>query len=64
MVGADFSESFALKFFPVFYSEVVSVFFTEVHFLYAAKCWVLFTYPACYSMSFCCRIESIGIKDH
>ena len=26
---------------------VVSVFATEVHFLYVAKCWVLFTYPVC-----------------
>ena len=61
MVGADFSESFALKFFPVFYSEVVSVFFTEVHFQFATKCWVL-TYPVFYSMSFYWGIESIDIK--
>jgi hypothetical protein len=33
------------KNFPAFYSEVVSVFITEVHFLYAAKYWVLFMYP-------------------
>jgi hypothetical protein len=33
--------------FPAFYSEVVSVFVIEVGFLYAAKCWVLFTYPVC-----------------
>ena len=26
-----------------FYFEVLSVFVTEVYFLYAAKCWVLFT---------------------
>ena len=30
-----------------FYSEVVSVFVTEVCFLYAAKCWILFMYPVC-----------------
>ena len=28
------------KKFPVFYSEVVTVFFTEVWFLYAAKCFL------------------------
>ena len=28
-----------------FYSDVVVVFGTEVHFLYAAKCWILFMYP-------------------
>jgi hypothetical protein len=33
------------NYFPAFYSEVIFVFDTEVHFLYAAKCWVLFTYP-------------------
>ena len=33
--------------FPTFYSEIVSVFVTEVRFLYAAKCWVVFSYPVC-----------------
>ena len=32
-------------FFPTFYSEIVSVFASEMHFLYAAKCWILFMYP-------------------
>jgi hypothetical protein len=31
-------------FFPAFYSEVLSVFVTDLGFLYAAKCWVLFKY--------------------
>jgi hypothetical protein len=38
------------KNFPALYSVVVSVFVTEVGFLYAAKCWVLFTYPVCQSV--------------
>jgi hypothetical protein len=33
------------KCFTTFHSEVVSVFVTEVCFLYASKCWVLFIYP-------------------
>ena len=36
---------FVWKNCPAFYSEVVSVFVTVVHFLYAAKCCVQFTYP-------------------
>jgi hypothetical protein len=34
---ACFLRPFAWKFFPAFYSEVVSVFVTEVHFLYTEK---------------------------
>jgi hypothetical protein len=30
--------------FPALFSEVVSVVDTEVCFLHAAKCWILFTY--------------------
>jgi hypothetical protein len=33
--------------FPAFYFEVVTVFFTEVCFLHAAKFWVLFMLPGC-----------------
>ena len=47
--------------FPAFYSEVVSVFVTEVGFLYAAKSWVLFLQPVYQSMSFYWGIESIEI---
>jgi hypothetical protein len=36
---------------PAFYSEVVTVFVSEVFFLYAAKCWGLFIYPVFYPMS-------------
>jgi hypothetical protein len=28
------------NFSPAFYTEIVSIFFTEVCFLYAAKCWI------------------------
>jgi hypothetical protein len=35
------------NYFPAFYFEVVPVFDTEVRFLYAAKCWVLFPYSGC-----------------
>jgi hypothetical protein len=31
-------------FFPHFQSELVSVFATDICFLYEAKCWVLFKY--------------------
>jgi hypothetical protein len=52
-----------IVFIPGFYSEVVrSVFVTEVHFQYEAKCWVLFMYPVCSSMSFYWGIESIHVK--
>jgi hypothetical protein len=44
--------------------QVVSVFVTEVHFLYAEKCWVLFKYPVCYSKSFYREIESIDVKSY
>ena len=40
------------NFFPAFYSERVLSFATEVCFLNATKCWVLFTYPVCWSMPF------------
>ena len=50
------------NYFPAFCSEVVSVFVTEVHFLYAEKCWVQFTYPVCLSISFYWGIEFIDIK--
>ena len=33
--------------FTLRYVSVVCVFDTEVHFLYATKCWVLFMYPVC-----------------
>ena len=39
-----------------------TVFVTDVGILYAAKCWVLFTYPVCLSIFFYCRIESTDIK--
>jgi hypothetical protein len=48
--------------FPAFYTEVMFLFTTEVHFLYAAKCWVLFTYPVIYSMSFYWGIDPIDVK--
>jgi hypothetical protein len=48
--------------FTTFYSEVVSVFVTEVCFLNAAKYWVLFTYPVCQCISFYWEIESIDVK--
>ena len=48
--------------FPSLYSEVVFVFDTEVCFLYAAKCWVLFMYSVCQSMSFYWGIEFIDVK--
>jgi hypothetical protein len=41
---AFFLGPFAWNFFPTFYSEVVSAFVTEVHFLYATKFWDPFTY--------------------
>jgi hypothetical protein len=43
---ACFLGPFAWK-IPTFYSEVVSAFVTELLFLFAAKCWVLFMYPVC-----------------
>ena len=33
--------------FPVFYTEIVFVFVTEVCFLYAVKWWLLFKYSVC-----------------
>ena len=48
--------------FPTFYSEVLSAFFSEVHFMYASKCWVFFTHPVCQCMSFYWKIESIIVK--
>ena len=45
--AACFLGPFAWKtFFPSFYFEIVSIFVVEVCFLYAAKCWILFVYPA------------------
>ena len=44
--------------FLALYSEVVSVFDTEVRFLYGAKCWVL----SIQSRSFYWGIESIDVK--
>jgi hypothetical protein len=58
-----FLGSFAWKaVFQALYSEVGSVFDIEVHFLYVAKCWVLFRYPVCFSMSFYWGIESIDVN--
>jgi hypothetical protein len=48
--------------FPALYSEVVSLFDTKMCFLYAAKCWALFTYPVCYSMSFYWETESVYVE--
>ena len=45
LILACFLGHLLVKCFPIFHFEVVSVFVTEVCFLYAAKCWVLFTYP-------------------
>jgi hypothetical protein len=35
------------KFFLASYSDVVAVYVTKFCFLYAAKCWILFTYYLC-----------------
>ena len=47
---------------PAFHSEVVSVFFPEMGFMYAAKCWVLLVQPVRQSMSFYWGIEYIDVK--
>jgi hypothetical protein len=52
------------KKFPSFYSEVASVFVTEVHFFYALKCWILFTYTVCLSIFFNGRIELTDAKSY
>jgi hypothetical protein len=36
-----FGTIFLENFFPAFYSEVVSVFISEVCFLYVSECWIL-----------------------
>ena len=44
--------------FTDFNSEVVSIFVSELHILYAVKCWVLFTFQLFYSMSLYLGTES------
>jgi hypothetical protein len=39
-----FLRPFAWNLFQAYYSNVMSIFLTEVYFPYAAKCWVLFIY--------------------
>ena len=41
-----------INFFPAFYFDVVTVFDTEVCFLYDAKCWVPFCIPCLFAYFF------------
>ena len=52
----------AWTFFPAVYSEVVTI-ITEVHFLYAAKWWVLFTYPVCILCVFIGELNPLILRD-
>ena len=45
------------------YPWLVSVFVTEEYFLYAAKCWVLFTYLVSQTMSFYWGTVSTDVKE-
>ena len=49
--------------FPTFYSEVVSVFVTEVGLLYAAKCWVLFMYVSLLVYVFWGELSPLMLRD-
>jgi hypothetical protein len=49
-------------FFLAFYFEVVSIFVTEVYFLYAVKSWVLFTYPVSLSL-FIGELSALMLRD-
>ena len=61
---ACFFGPFAWKFFfPIFYFEVVSDFDSEVCFRYAAKCWVLFTYPVCILCVFIGELNPLILRD-
>lgn len=48
--------------FPVFYSEVISNFPPEMHFLHVAEGGSLFMHPFCYPTSFYCESESISVE--
>jgi hypothetical protein len=49
--------------FPDLYFEVVSVFDTEVHFLYVAKCWILFMYPVFILCLFIGELSPLMLRD-
>ena len=60
---ACFLGPFAWKFFfPTFYSEIVSVFVSDMSFLYEAKCWILFMYPVWQPMFLYWGVESIYVN--
>lgn len=51
------------NFFPTFYSEVGSVFVTEVYYLYEAKGWILLMYPVFSQCLFIRQLNPLMSRD-